>query len=59
MADSGKQSLIQLGIEAGRRRCKVTGNTAKVWKAKYPVLPPAFEPKQKKKVEANPQSLGI
>lgn len=32
-----------LVLESGRRRCKVTGNTAKTWVAKYPVLPPAFK----------------
>lgn len=39
-----EQGLI---LEAGRRRCKVTGNTAHAWKAKFPVLPPAFEPSPK------------
>jgi hypothetical protein len=40
--------LRQLGLvlESGRRRCRVTGNTAKAWKAKYPVLPPAREEKK-------------
>jgi hypothetical protein len=37
-----------LVIDAGRRKCKITGNTAHQWIAKYPVLPPAREeqPKQ-------------
>jgi len=50
--------LVKLGsiLYSSRRRCKVTGNTAKTWIAKYPVLPPARE---KKKVEANPQALRI
>lgn len=49
--------LRQLGLvlEAGRRRCRVTGNTAKTWKAKYPVLPPARE--EKPKAEAEPAQL--
>jgi hypothetical protein len=34
---------LGLVLEAGRRRCKVTGNAAKVWIAKHPVLPPARE----------------
>lgn len=45
-----------LVIDAGRRKCRITGNTAHQWKAKYPVLPPARE---ETKVEANPQLLGI
>ena len=43
-----------LVLEAGRRRCKVTGGTAHAWKAKHPVLPPAREVQ---KVEANPLQL--
>ena len=39
-----------LVLEAGRRRCKVTGGMAYCWKAKHPILPPAreeqIEPKQ-------------
>jgi hypothetical protein len=41
-------------LEAGRRRCKVTGSTAHAWRAKHPVLPPA---RDEKKVEANPNQL--
>jgi hypothetical protein len=39
---------MELVLEAGRRRCKVTGSMAHAWKAKHPVLPPAREeaPKQ-------------
>jgi hypothetical protein len=48
-----KQGLL---IDAGRRKCRITGNTAHQWKAKHPVLPPAREIK---KVEANNQALGI
>lgn len=48
-----KQGLL---IDAGRRICRITGNTAHQWKAKHPVLPPARE---EKKVEVNPQALGI
>ena len=40
---------LGLVLESGRRRCKVTGNTAKTWAAKYPVLPPAFEPNPERK----------
>src|ERR1700694_832537 len=42
-----------LVMEAGRRRCKVTGSTAHAWKAKHPVLPPAFEPKAEPIKEIN------
>lgn len=55
--------LVKLGLvlEAGRRRCRVTGNTAKTWKAKYPVLPEPYTKKAEKpepvKVEINPQNL--
>lgn len=45
---------LGLVLESGRRRCTVTGNPAKVWAAKYPVLPPA---RVETKVEANPQQL--
>jgi len=40
-----KMGLI---LDAGKRRCKVTGSMAHAWKAKHPVLPPAREetPKQ-------------
>jgi hypothetical protein len=48
-----KQGLV---LEAGRRTCKVTGGTAWAWKAKHPVLPPAFAEVEKPKVE-NPNSL--
>ena len=41
-------------LDAGRRRCKVTGSTAHCWKAKHPVLPPAREIP---KVEANTNQL--
>jgi hypothetical protein len=46
-----------LVLEAGKRKCGVTGNRAHAWKAKYPVFPPAFEVKEEKKVEKNPQEL--
>ena len=61
---------LGLVLESSRRRCKVTGNTAKAWKARYPALPRAFEKAVEKvtehfphmdrideKVEANPQQL--
>ena len=47
-----KQGLV---FESCRRRCKVTGGMAWAWKAKYPVLPPAFKEEEKK--ETNPQEL--
>lgn len=50
-----KQGLV---LEAGRRTCKVTGGMAHSWKAKHPVLPPAFEEVEKPKVQ-NSNSLGI
>ena len=37
------QELGGLVLEAGARHCQITGNMAKVWKAKHPVLPPARE----------------
>jgi hypothetical protein len=43
---------MELVFEAGRRTCKVTGSMAHAWKAKHPVLPPAFKPK-----EETPQTL--
>jgi hypothetical protein len=48
---------LGLVLESSRRRCKVTGNTAKAWKAKYPVLPPARE--EAKVEQTNSQLLGI
>jgi len=39
-------------LDAGKRRCKVTGSVAHAWVAKFPVLPPAFEKK-----ETNNQTL--
>lgn len=36
-----------LVLDAGRRTCRITGNTAHQWKAKYPVLPEAFPEKPK------------
>jgi hypothetical protein len=50
MGELRKQALV---LEAGRRTCKVTGGTAHAWRAKHPVLPPAFEEKEKSKVENN------
>jgi hypothetical protein len=47
---------LGLVLEAGKRICAITGNRAHAWKAKHPVLPPA---RLEKKVEANPQALGI
>jgi len=47
-----------LVLEAGRRRCKVTGSTAHAWRAKYPILPPAFISKESIKAEPkDPNSL--
>jgi DNA-binding MarR family transcriptional regulator len=46
----------ELVLDNGKRKCRVTGNTAHAWRAKHPVLPPARE---EKKVEVDPQALGI
>jgi hypothetical protein len=51
MNELRKQGLV---LQGGKRKCKVTGSTAYAWKAKYPVLPPAFE---EKPIQTN--SLGI
>lgn len=40
---------LGLVVEAGKRICGVTGNRAHSWSAKYPVLPPAREPKPEDK----------
>jgi hypothetical protein len=48
-----KMGLI---LDAGKRRCKVTGGTAHAWKAKHPVLLPALA--EKPKVEQS-NLLGI
>lgn len=42
-----KKGLV---IDAGRRRCEITGHNVHAWKAKHPVLPPAREIE---KVETN------
>ncbi len=34
-------------FDAGKRKCKVTGNMAHAWKAKHPILPPAFSEEKK------------
>jgi hypothetical protein len=41
----------ELVLDAGRPRCKVTGGMARAWRAKHPVLPPAFKEVEKPKVE--------
>lgn len=40
-------------VLAAKRQCKITGRTAWAWKAKHPVLPPAFPEKAVGKVDAN------
>jgi hypothetical protein len=45
---------LGLVIDAGRRRCEITGNNVHVWAAKYSVLPPA---RDEKKAEPNLQTL--
>lgn len=50
MGELRKQGLV---LDAGKRRCKVTGSTAHAWKAKHAVLPPAREAK----VEQQAQEL--
>lgn len=47
---------IGLILDAGKRRCKVTGSTAHAWQEKHPVLPPAFE-KEKESVQAQESLL--
>jgi hypothetical protein len=42
MGELRKQELV---LWAGKRTCKVTGGTAHCWRAKHPVLPPAFKGK--------------
>jgi hypothetical protein len=39
-------------LDAGKRTCKATGNTAHAWRSAAPILPPAFKP-----VEATTQPL--
>jgi len=52
-----EQGLV---LDAGIRQCKITGKRVHAWKAKYPVLPPAFETEvEKLKVETNQSALGI
>ncbi|HEY1577014.1 MAG TPA: helix-turn-helix domain-containing protein [Terracidiphilus sp.] len=57
----GELRKLGLVVDAGRRRCKATGNMAHAWAAKYPVLPDPFKKKEEKpteaKVEPNPQQL--
>ena len=42
MKELREQGLV---LGAGRRACRVTGGTAHTWRAKHPVLPPAFKEK--------------
>jgi hypothetical protein len=46
-----------LVLPAGKRQCTITGRTAWAWRAKHPVLPPAFETEAGKPIQTN--SLGI
>jgi hypothetical protein len=48
----GELRKMGLVLDGGRRTCKVTGSTAHAWRAKHPVLPPAFE-----RAADNPQTL--
>jgi hypothetical protein len=48
---------LGLVIDAGRRRCEITGNNVHVWAAKHPVLPPARE--ERPKAEQSSQSLFV
>ena len=43
---------LGLVIDAGRRRCEITGNNVHVCAAKHPVLPPAREEKRGKETQA-------
>jgi hypothetical protein len=54
----GELRKAGLVIDAGIRKCKATGNSAHAWRAKHPVLPPAFKETEKQKVEQT-NSLGI
>ena len=53
MNELRKQELV---LQGGKRPCKITGSTAYAWRAKYPVLPPAFN-EVEKPIQTN--SLGI
>jgi hypothetical protein len=37
---------MPLVVDAGIRKCRVTGSNAHAWKSVQPKLPPAFEPKK-------------
>jgi len=54
----GELRKLGLVLDAGKRPCKITGGMSHCWRAKYPVLPPAFEEVEKPKVEQS-NSLGI
>lgn len=43
--DPKERIKLGLVLDVGKRKCKITGSTAHAWKAKYPVLPPAFKEK--------------
>jgi hypothetical protein len=42
----GELVKIGLVLDAGKRRCKITNGMSHAWKAKHPVLPPAFKDKK-------------
>ncbi len=53
----GELRTMGLVLESCRRRCRVTGSMAYAWRAKHPVLPPAFEKPAEKAEQTNPNSL--
>jgi hypothetical protein len=46
----GELRKLGLVLDAGKRRCKITNGISHIWKAKYPVLPPAFIAKPKDEI---------
>jgi hypothetical protein len=52
----GELRRLDLVLDAGKRPCKITGGMSHCWKAKHPVLPPAFK-EVEKPIQTN--SLGI
>lgn len=48
---------IGLILDAGKRLCKITGSKAHAWKAKHPVLPPAYGSQTEKPAPSSPCEL--
>ncbi|HEY2471040.1 MAG TPA: winged helix-turn-helix domain-containing protein [Terracidiphilus sp.] len=53
----GELRKLGLVLDAGARVCKATGHRAHAWRAKHPVLPPAFEMVAEQQNEPSPQQL--